>query len=242
VASLDLIPEHDFELSHEVIYPDHTNLSVMQKARLTQLRHQEVLDELRDYGRNYQFLRQIGDFLNSSVELRETFSYGPWIQVNSLSGKWPIEPIHIGVRSVFLKRDLQITPANPRPFTPLNDLVDKSVVAAKKLVHQYPSFLRNSIDQRDRPDRVQSKAIMFDAFVQAPFSWYPSVPASIFEKTKAELNSLLVDFGDYYKDIVEPINQIWNEEAYLEALTTGSLTFTNMTLKSGVQYQTVNLD
>jgi hypothetical protein len=222
IAALDLVPEHEFDISQEILFPDGTNLSAVQRARLTPLTHSGTVEELLGLGKEYPSLGRIGTLLKESVEIREGFSYGPWIQGTIVSGRWPIEPVHFDVQSIFLRRYLGIL-KKPRQFTPLGEMVGNMIKSTGELIHEYPGFLAACTNKRERYDRQQFKALLFDALVQAPYTFYPYVPSKVWEETKKVASLLIASLGEWYAELIDPVSKLWSNETYLKSLKAGAL-------------------
>ena len=222
IASLDLVPDHVFEISHEILFPDETNLPGVERARLAPLSHSDTLAELLKLGEAYPFLGRISTLLKESIEIREAFSYGPWIQATAISGRWPIEPVHFDTNPVFLKRYLGILKKR-RKFTPLGELVDNMSKSAADVIHEYPAFLATWANRRERYDRQQFKALLFDALIQAPYTFYPFIPTQVWEETKAVVSLLITALGEWYSELVDLVGRFWSNDMYLKNVQAGSL-------------------
>jgi hypothetical protein len=234
VGSLDLVWEHQFELSMEFLFPDSGNMGQIRRARLSQLRHREVIDKLLTLGKYYTYLMQIGKFLTENKELRENFSYGPWTRLDvRVEGHWPITPIRLQAGPVYLTRYARITMDKPAPFTPLRELVDASVAGAEKLIEGYPAFLLESIGKRDRHVNVQIRGAILSALIQAPFFFYPVVPKLVFEEVQSKLKMFLDQLGTKYEEVKQGLIRTWNDSVYTQALESGSILHLDMKLERG---------
>lgn len=224
IACLDLMPQYSFRLHEEFVFPKATNWAHIKRSRLTPLRHNEAIKELRKFAEEHPYLLSIGANLERWMGLRELFSYGPWIQVILIGAPSDDIPIpNLPSQPIFLTGDLETDRAKPRPFLPLHKEIDLLVPTVDELLGGFPTFLLSLINEKRAYTRIIVKAMVLYALVQGPFYLAPHVPPAVLEETKSRMRSFLAALGeDYFREVENAVTRQWNSPDYMKALESGS--------------------
>jgi len=224
ITCLDLVPQYTFQLHQEFVYPKGTNWEHIKHSRLTPLKHYAAIKKLGTFAGDYPYLSQIRANLERWIELRELFSYGPWIEAISISAPSPDVPIpNFPTQPIFLRGDLQVDPKKPRPFLPLHKEIDVLVPTVDELLDGFPTFLLSLVNEKKVYPRIIVKSMVLYALIQGPFYLAPHIPPDVFEATKSRMLSFLAALGeDYSRKIADAVTRQWNSPDYVKALESGS--------------------
>jgi len=224
IACLDLVPEYTFQLHREFVYPKGANWERIKHARLTPLKHYPAIKMLGKLAGDYPYLSKIRANLERWVELRELFSYGPWIEVISINAPSPDMPFpNFPTKPIFLKGDLETDPNSPRPFLPLHKEIDLLVPTVDELLGEFPTFLLSLVNEKKAYTRIIVKSMVIYSLIQGPFYLAPHVPPRVLEEVKSRMLSFLAALGeDYFREIADAVTRQWNNRDYVKALESGS--------------------
>ena len=101
------------------------------------------------------YCQEIAEMINEAIDLRESFSYGPWFVVE---GRVPAI-----ARPIYRRDEL------PNEFPPTKDLVTTIAQSAEKLLSKYPSYLNGWLNQWERSLRIRLRVSVTNALVIAPW-------------------------------------------------------------------------
>jgi hypothetical protein len=232
IACLDLVPQYTFQLHQEFVYPKGTNWEHIRRARLTPLKHYAAMKKLEKFAGDYPFLSRIRSNLQRWIELRELFSYGPWIKAISISAPSPDMPIpNFPTQPIFLRGDLETDLKKPQPFLPLHEEIGVLVPTVNELLDGFPRFLLSLVNEKVYP-RIIVKSMVLYALIQGPFYLAPHTPPDVFEATKSRMLSFLTALGeDYFREMAGAVTRQWNSPDYVKALESGSRLQADMKLE-----------
>jgi hypothetical protein len=255
IAGLDLVPEYRFILHKEFAFPRGENWNHIRRARLTCLTHQDTIAELRNVIRlreqstiplypetgiqmtdlGYRFLVDIVENLERWRELRELFSYGPWIRITSINQPTNDNPISRFVSNpAFFESEAKADEnEEPHPFFPLQEELKILVPTVGSLIDRYSSFLAGFVGDGKMYDWYTAATHMTDALIQSPAYFWPYIPESISKEAMQKLTELPDALGERFRPITELLGKQFLDVNYLGQLRTGSKIKSAVTLMRG---------
>ncbi len=224
IAALDLLPEYQFLLYKEFAFPDGEDWGHIRKARLTHLGHDSAIVQIQKVEHVYPYLAQIAENLERWKDLRELFSYGPWVKIVSIKGPTADHPLsHFVSRPAFFAKEVKADEGDkPSPFLPLQNEVKILVPSVGKLIEGFPEFVRAFIGEGKMYSWYGAAAHLQDALLQAPTLFCPNIPQSVSEESMRRLAELPNSVEKRFSPISELLRREFSNPSYLRELRVGS--------------------
>jgi hypothetical protein len=207
VAVLDLNARYPFDVACQFIMPDCDEVTRRDK-RLTPLTHEHTIRELlrfEGYG------HAIGELLRDGREIREIFSYGPFIKLESLD--------ELLLRPIYVRSD--IGRVGGTAFSSFVQLVEDLHLRGRLLIDQYPSHLFEWVSARDRATRIALANAIVTGLLPAPYGFGP-MPPNVMDQAQERIASLLHEFGGDFQRVADAAREFWGRPQWREGRDQGT--------------------
>lgn len=224
IAGLDLVSQHHFAIYKEFAFPRGENLKHIKNARITHLHHNEVIKKLHELRPSYPYLADIGDNLNRWKEIRELFSYGPWIKITAIDASTTEKPIaqFVSEPAFFEKELMQAAEEKPEPFMSLKEDLEILVPTVGEVIDGYATFVARFLGEGKPYSWYTAAGHIAEAAGQAPFFFCPYMPESISKEFLSKLVGFVANLGERFLPVAESMSSEFNSSTYLKELARGS--------------------
>jgi hypothetical protein len=215
-----MLKQYDFVIPKELLLPDGSNIGKVK--RMTSLTHKRLRNELEKCSRVSSFVKDLSSILEETVQLRELFSYGPYIQKydRRTENGQAVITLYFPVNFDY---ECGIAASAKIKKSSLRERMERSLLEARNLVEAFAIFMKDRLEDHTKTEKEE----ILSLFLLLPANLYihlrPYVPEPLFFRIESLCEAFCKELGNDYLTVYHQGEKIFDKEQFNDAFKKGQI-------------------
>jgi hypothetical protein len=220
VATLMMLKQYDFAIQKELLLPDGSNIGRVK--RITGLTHKKLRNELEKCSRVSSFVKDLSSILEETVQLRELFSYGPYVQKydrRTENGQMVIM-LYLPVNFDY---ECGIGASAKIRKSSLRERMERSLLETRHLIGGFATFMRDRVEDysKTEKDEILSLFLLLPANLHIHLRSY--VPEHLFLRIESLCEAFCKELGNGYLNAYHRGEEVFDKQQFDESFKKGQI-------------------